>query len=797
MKRDAIIPSMFHRRLLLLLVMVVVGMVALVGQLYRLTVVQGAQHLDEAESALVDSELLPTYRGRIVDRNGQVLALDKPCFDILVDYRLISGEWAVAAAGAEARRTHKDEWNELSRARREELIEEFRPRYDREVQAVWRRLAELGHVPLQDVLDTRDAISARVEAMADYLHEQWRQQREQEYQTKITIEEVARPILEQRQPHVILTRIPSGHESGFKELSANGPQIGKGLPAVTVRTSGTRDYPLEHTTVTLDRSHLPSPIASDQPLTLEIDGAFNQLVGTMRDQVSKEELEARPLKRPDGTMDLQGYLPGDEIGSRGMEQTLEDALRGTRGVITRHVDEKPDERIEPRPGGVVQLTIDARLQAQIQGILDPRFGLTRVEPWHGQENELPLGTPLAAGAVVIDVKTSEVLAMVTSPTQLPESLQKYRATLAADAQAEAEANKTRPENEKRDEKRQLLEQFDRDFVPPDVFSRAIDIPYAPGSIVKPLFLSWAMSHSGWGLQQVVDCEGHFYPENREVLRCWIYRPPNYAVHGPLGPVEAIARSCNMYFYTVGNSLGLNKCEQVYYDWGLGRPLDIGLAMFNRSVEEAESSDPKNPPGRSEPLMLAIGQGRAAWTPLLAATAYATLARGGYYMSPTLIRDDPRGVKPIRQDLELDDQAVYLALKGLHEVVNNQQYGGARHMDVDPVNHKYEPIFNAESVDVWGKTGTAQQVWPTRLLRYDANGNPIIDASGKPVFVERAKAIGSHSWFVGLVGPGSGDGRGRPEYAIAVIVEWGGSGSRAAGPIANQIIHALKEQGYLP
>lgn len=775
MKRDAIIPSMFHRRLLLLLVMVMVGMVALVGQLYRLTVVQGAEHLGEAESALVDSELLPTYRGRIVDRKGEVLALDRPCFDILVDYRLISGEWAIAAAGSEARRVHKDEWNELSRARRDELIEQYRPRYDREAAVVWEQIARLGNVPIDEVLGTRDDISQRVERLANHLYEAWQEDYFKQFQTTITIEEVARPIREQRQSHVILTRIPSGQEAGFKELSANGPQIGKGQPAVTVRTSGTRDYPWSHTTVTLDRSHLPSPIRSDEPLTLDIDGSMSQLLGSMRDQVNEVELATRPLHTPDGQgVDLAGYLPGDEIGSRGMEQTLEATLRGTRGMITRHVDDIPDERVEPQPGGTVQLTLDARLQTQIQGILDPRFGLTRVQPWQGQENELPLGTPLAAGAVVIDVKTSEVLALVSSPTALPESLQKYRATL----------NKTERED------------FDRDFTPPEVFNRATDVPYAPGSIVKPLFLSWAMSHGGWGLQRVVDCEGHFYPENKDALRCWIYRPPVYAVHGPLGPVEAIARSCNMYFYTVGNALGLEKCKQVYRDWGLGRPLDLGLSMYNQAVEYDK------PPGRNEPLMLAIGQGSVAWTPLLAATAYSALARGGYYISPTLIRNDPRGVKPIREDLELDDQAVYLALRGLHEVVNNQQYGGARHMDVDPVNHKYEPIFNAESVDVWGKTGTAQQLRgrnddPARLIRYDLNGEPIIDAAGRPTFVEREAAIGSHSWFVGLVGPGSGDGRGRPEYAIAVIVEWGGSGSRGAAPIANQIIQALKEQGYLP
>jgi len=795
MKRDAIIPSMFHRRLLLLLVMVALGMSALVGQLYRLTVVHGAEHLSAAEAVLVDSELLPTYRGRIVDRRGEVLALDRPCFDILVDYRLISGEWAIAQAGSEARRLHREQWNELSRASREALIDQYRPRYEREAEEVWREIARLGHAPLEEVYATRDGVAERVERVARRVHEAWQAEYFRQFQTTISIEEVRRPILEQRQPHVILTRIASGQESEFKTLSVSGPQIAKDHPAVAVRTSGARDYPWKSATVALDRSHLPAPLRSAEPLTLEVSDVTSHLIGALRDEVSKEELERRPLYGPDRQVaDLQGYLPGDEIGSRGLEQALESALRGTRGVITRHVDETPDERLEPKPGGIVQLTIDVQLQAKILGILDPRYGLTRVQPWHGQENELPLGMPLAAGAVVVEVKTGEVLAMVSSPTALPEPLQRFRAPLAAEAAIEAEANKKKSEGEKKeDEKKKRLEQFDRDFIPPDVFSRAIDIPYAPGSIVKPLFMSWAMSHAQWGLQHEVNCQGHFYPENKEMLRCWIYRAPSYAVHGSLGPVEAIARSCNMYFYTIGHTLGLERCREVYGDWGLGRPIDLGVSFYNRPI----GYDLSKPPGRSEPLMLAMGQGSVAWTPLHAAAAYATLARGGYYIAPTLIKDDPRNVPRIEEDLELDDQAVYLALKGLHEVVNNQQYGGARHIDLDPPNRRFEPIINAQSVNVWGKTGTAQQEWPTRLMRYGPDGEPLLDAAGRPAFFERAKAIGSHSWFVGLVGPGNGDGRGRPEYAIAVIVEWGGSGSRCAGPIANQIIHMLKAEGYLP
>lgn len=149
-----------------------------------------------------------------------------------------------------------------------------------------------------------------------------------------------------------------------------------------------------------------------------------------------------------------------------------------------------------------------------------------------------------------------------------------------------------------------------------------------------------------------------------------------------------------------------------------------------------------------------------------------------------------------------------ALDGLWEVVNNETYGGARHISTapGPDGRAYEPIFNLPGVVVWGKTGTAQEVGPNETIVYSEDGSVVRGDDGRPVIHTQQGVKGTHSWFNGLVGrapaaavasgrkPGPHDAR--PEYVVTVFVQWGGSGSRCAGPIANQIMHALAEEGYL-
>jgi len=300
------------------------------------------------------------------------------------------------------------------------------------------------------------------------------------------------------------------------------------------------------------------------------------------------------------------------------------------------------------------------------------------------------------------------------------------------------------------------------------------------------------------LDETIECTGHYFPGRKDLARCWIYRERwGFATHGPLLAEEAIARSCNIFFYTMADRLGLERLCDWYRRFGLGAGLDVGLrqrhtettgAGEQRTIEigEAAGTVPDaaaiariraGGAARFETIILGIGQGPITWTPVQGANAYATLARGGVVRDATLLVEDPRGSRPPRcADLRLDPRGVEAALEGLRRSVM-ETYGTGHHIRYD--EQTIEPIFNARGVTVWGKTGTAQA--------------PPLDLNADGEITPEERGF-DHAWFVGLVGPN--DTR-RPMFAIAVIVEYGGSGGRVAGPIANQIIHALQVDRYLP
>jgi penicillin-binding protein 2 len=179
-----------------------------------------------------------------------------------------------------------------------------------------------------------------------------------------------------------------------------------------------------------------------------------------------------------------------------------------------------------------------------------------------------------------------------------------------------------------------------------------------------------------------------------------------------------------------------------------------------------------------PIILGIGQGPLAWTPLQAANAYATLARGGDLRDARIVRDD-EALPPGRRtgSLRIPDEARRRALEGLRMAVESRA-GTAHHLKYG--DGTAEAIFDVPGVQVRGKSGTAQA--PPLNLDQDGDGK-----------AERSIRGLDHSWFVGLV---SDRGDAMPRYAVAVLVEYGGSGGKTAGPVAEQVIHALVDEGYL-
>ncbi|MEM8757167.1 MAG: penicillin-binding transpeptidase domain-containing protein, partial [Planctomycetota bacterium] len=246
---------------------------------------------------------------------------------------------------------------------------------------------------------------------------------------------------------------------------------------------------------------------------------------------------------------------------------------------------------------------------------------------------------------------------------------------------------------------------------------------------------------------------------------WIYKTYGSTHDIDLGhapnPAEALKVSCNIYFYELGRRLGREGILDLYRDYGVGTPIDLPIPGAHRGWLGPRGS------GRvttDEAILMGIGQGPVAWTPLHAADAMATLGRGGVRVPPALVA----GQYNIGTDLGYDPGILAETLRGLWLAVNDPR-GTAHSIGFGQAGERFE-IFDAPGVTVWGKTGTATAT------------DLVIDGA--------VLRRGDHSWFTLLCG------RERPEYAIAVVAEYGGSGGRVSGPIANQIVHALIDEGYL-
>jgi len=769
------IPSMFHRRLVLLLAVVCVPAVVMAAQLARLTLAEGPRLRERAEDKLVRLSWTPTVRGRILDRKGRVLARDEPSYAAAVDYRVLAGVWSEQQAGRYARARHHAEWSELDAGER------YKPVFDAHVAQMWDRLAEVTGLERGELERRRDAVIERVESLRESVAsrrlERMRAEKVQRgVELTTEVEEqlsrrAERTIREQVEPHVIVGHVDD--EVGFAllrlaerdevlgSLAADGvdPDLYTVplLPGLVVQDSGERVYPYERVAVEVDQQTLPGPIRAEGSRSVLVEGVATQLLGWMGSSFQSEDVGARTeAVRTDPALasrvltesgtDRGAYRPGDPAGRSGVEAALENTLRGLRGLRRVRLDTGQTEQLAPEPGKDVRLSIDVMLQARIQAAMTPELGLARVQEWHGEPTEtMPLGTPINGAAVVLEIETGDVLAAVSMPSFTRDELSSPG--LFTDPVNAAWAN------------------------------RAFAVPYQPGSIVKPMVLAFAVTRGVYTLGERIDCHGHFLENRDDILRCWTYREKyGFSTHNQrLGhapdAVEAIMASCNIFFYTLAQRLGVDGMCAVFRACGVDTPFNLGVGAEHDGFIGPMGDASKLT--ATDALFMGIGQGPVAWTPLHAAETYATLARGGVRLTPHVLMDRPVEAT----DLGLDHDAIAAALKGLHRAVNEYE-GTGNHIRT---GGGLEPIFTIDGVDVWGKTGTAQAAPVTTEVELPDGGTERV--------VLRA---GDHSWFVLLVGP-KGQG---PKYAIAIVMEHAGSGGKVSGPIANQILYALRGEGYL-
>lgn len=391
---------------------------------------------------------------------------------------------------------------------------------------------------------------------------------------------------------------------------------------------------------------------------------------------------------------------GDLVGRRGVESKQDSFLRGRDGERVVVVDSRGRLREEHGnrrafSGRDLELTLDLDLQQEAARYFANRVG----------------------AAIAMDPRNGRILALVSSPSYNPNVFARHL---------------------ERGEWRKIVE------APNDPLqNRTIQNSYPPGSVFKIVVAVAGLEEGEVDEDDRHFCRGATRIYNRR-FRCW--KPSG---HGSVNLHQAIQKSCDVFFYHLGQKLGVEKIAHYARLFGLGEVTGIDLEGEKRGlVPDLDWSlrargTPWYP---GETISVAIGQGPLLVTPLQMASLLAVVANGGYRVEPHLVaRDSPAP----RQRVAIARESLEAVRRALWAVVNDRGTGA---------------IARLENVEIAGKTGTAQVV---------AQKNRI-DSSKLP-FEQR-----DHAWF-GSFAPAE-----NAELVVVVFVEHGGKGSVEAAPLAKII-----------
>lgn len=447
-------------------------------------------------------------------------------------------------------------------------------------------------------------------------------------------------------------------------------------------------------------------------------------------------ISARDLERIDRT----DYAGTAQIGKAGIEHQYEYQLHGSVGYRQQVVNARG--RILQGPtaafsesGPTTSGNVDARLPAPGSNLilgLDIRLQLAAYEA---------LGD-FRGAAVGIDPNTGDVLFLVSTPAFDPNL---FAGGISTAAYRELNQDPDHP-----------------------LFNRALAGSYPPGSTVKPFFGLAALVNNSIDPERRAMCPGFFtLPGNEHRYRDW--KP---AGHGLMNLQEAIVQSCDVYFYQLALALGIDTMHSFLGEFGFGAPTGIDMRGEKSGINPSRQWKQKsfaNPGDRvwfpGETVITGIGQGFTLTTPLQLAHATAVLATRGDRLKPRLVVATEDGVTGVETRVpsttlptttaptENQWAAIHSAMAG---VVAQPRGSGFT-------------AFNSAAYTVAGKTGTAQVFTIEQEAEYDED--------------EVAERLRDHGLFIAYA-PAE-----EPTIALAVVVENGGGGSRAAAPVARKILDA--------
>lgn len=343
---------------------------------------------------------------------------------------------------------------------------------------------------------------------------------------------------------------------------------------------------------------------------------------------------------PDTSYLALGYKRDDRVGLFGLESSLERLLSGEKGRRTIEVDATgrairqlgPTQL--PRPGFNVHLTIDMDLQRAAYDVLNAQMALRRSTPDErtGQPLEVEQGV-----IVALDPKTGEILAMVNMPTF---DNNRFATEIPVEYYLQLARNDYQP-----------------------LFNKAIGGQYPPGSVFKLVTAAAALQREIVSPSRRLQAPGSILISNRyapndpgraQRFVCWVWNTfdpitGQRGAHGAVNMYEALAESCDIYFYKVAGGfnqdgeqvavLGVNQLAVYANQFGFGRIQGIELpaeAPGNMPTEAWKRSNIGEPWSTGDDYNTAIGQGFVTSTPLQVAQMAAVIANGGFLYRPTII-----------------------------------------------------------------------------------------------------------------------------------------------------------------
>lgn len=668
------------------------------------------------EARILAPVSLPTVRGSILDRNGKYLAVDEPVFYLRMDYKLT---WLLDERFWRVTTMQYMKTKEGITA--EEAETAIREKYYRDIANIMNVIdmcARIAGIDKGEIEVRIREINDRIWSLREYIA--WSRNfpesaLKEEFKAKgrAVPAWLARADFASRMPDE-KRRFALTVQIKLKEMEQNHPLIElkgheqllvaqqefAGIDGVTILPEAKRIYPY--------------------------NSSASQIIGWVgAAQKSENELFGDDI--------YSRYLTGEVSGrGNGAEEVCEVILRGQRGQVVYDKDKRLLNRKETCFGRDVKLSIDIELQKNIE-----RY-LSSVRTKGEEADEI--------GAVVLDVATNEILAMVSIPVY--------------------------DLNTVRREYNNLTDAAGKPFE-----SKAIYETYPVGSVIKPVILLAGLEEGKITPDEIIPCPHSRAPRGwpncitfRKFGNCHDWKWPNIARN-------AIKGSCNRYFSVLADRLNSVVLQKWLYMFGYGRKIlpapDLDemakgldrVAGMDRNLSQsagiiASTVSQQRPPKSfeqvpslmgSEKRHFGIGQGSFRVTVLQVANAMGTIARGGIYKSPRLFLSESDPLNIFQTDLGISDKHIEVVRDGMRAVANES--GGTA----------YKVFADSEliksQVKVFGKTGSTETPY--------------------------------HAWFAGFAEDPSGRA-----ISFAIIVEGGASGAGDAAPLAEKILCLCVKAGYI-